>query len=91
MLEDWFRNRVVAWAGIALGIPLLIFSAPALWSSLSDGDDGKGFHNAWPVWGCVWGLLLLVLGLQHFWQNRKPRNAEGPGATGAPGPSDTAD
>ncbi|WP_112275934.1 hypothetical protein [Lentzea terrae] len=91
MLEHWFQNRVVAWAGIAVGSPLLIFSGPALWSSLSDGDDGKGWHNAWPVWGCLTGLLLLGLGLQHFWENRKPRNAKGPGTTEAPGPFETTD
>jgi hypothetical protein len=36
VLEVWFENRVVAWAGIAVATVVLIFCAPALPSRLVD-------------------------------------------------------
>ena len=82
MVEAWFENRVVAWAGLVVGVVLLAFCGPALWSVLTDDDVvGKGWSNAWPVIGCIGGVTLLGLAWQGDGLSRKPRKREGPGAT----------
>lgn len=60
MLEDWFRNRVVAWVGIVVGGLLLVLCGPAMWRVLTDDVPGsRGWENAWPISGSILGLLLL--------------------------------
>lgn len=47
MLEGWFQNRVVAWAGIVAGTLLLVFCGPALPKSfkISGGHGNPGTYH----------------------------------------------
>lgn len=72
MLEEWFKNPVIAWAGIVVGVALLVVCAPAAWTVLTDDVAGsRGWDNAWPIGGSVIGLVLLGLAAQGLWLNRE--------------------
>ncbi|MFD4641633.1 hypothetical protein ACFWN2_30290 [Lentzea sp. NPDC058436] len=67
------RERVLAWAGIAFGVPLLAILGPVAWVRFEDAEATiADLPYSWPIWGAMVAVLVVGGGVHHLLTTEKP-------------------